>query len=87
MPRPTRWSTSTVWWASGQRPPLDVDARLASAKAGQTITYCFLDDDPVAVAQRLGPVLANRWERGGVEPLLAAPFYPVVAHEWDRYVP
>ena len=72
-----------VWSA----PAMDVDARLASAKAGQTITYCFLDDDPIATAQRLGPVLADRWERSGVEPLLAAPFYPVVPHEWDRYVP
>lgn len=72
-----------VWSASA----MDVDARLASAKAGQTITYCFLDDDPIATAQRLGPVLGNRWERSGVEPLLAAPFYPVVPHEWDRHVP
>ena len=28
-----------------------------------------------------------RWERAGIEPLLAAPFYPVVPYEWDRYVP
>jgi hypothetical protein len=54
---------------------------------GQTVTYCFLDDDPLATAERLGPVLTSRWDQGGVEPLLAAPFYPVVPHEWDRYVP
>jgi len=66
---------------------LDVDARLASAQVGQTITYCFLDDDPLATAERLGPVLTSRWGQGGVEPLLAAPFYVVVPHEWDRYVP
>ena len=72
-----------VWSA----PAMDVDARLASAKAGQTATYCFLDDDPVATAERLRPVLTQRWEQAGVEPLLAAPFYPVVPHEWDRYVP
>lgn len=72
-----------VWSA----PAMDVDARLASAKAGQTITYCFLDDDPVATAQRLRPALIARWEHGGVQPLLAAPFYPVVPHEWQRYVP
>lgn len=71
-------------WSAGS---LDVDARLASAQAGQTITYCFLDDDPLATAKRLGPVLTSRWSQGGVEPLLAAPFYPVVPHEWDRYVP
>jgi len=31
--------------------------------------------------------LAARWSGVAVEPLLAAPFYPVVPHEWDRYVP
>jgi len=72
-----------VWSA----PAMDVDARLASAKAGQTITYCFLDDDPVATAQRLRPALERRWSDDGAEPLLAAPFHPVVPHEWDRYVP
>lgn len=72
-----------VWSAT----PLDVDARLASAPAGQNITYCFLDDDPLSTAERLGPVLSSRWDRGGVEPLLAAPFYLVVPHQWDRYVP
>lgn len=66
---------------------LDVDERLASARAGQLLTYCFLDDDPVAVAERLRPVLADRWKRDNVEPLLAAPFYPVVPYQWDRYVP
>ena len=60
---------------------------MASAQAGQSITNCFLDDDPVATAERLQPVLAARWEHGRIEPLLAAPFYPVVPHQWDRYVP
>jgi hypothetical protein len=72
-----------VWSASA----LDVDARMASAQAGQTITYCFLDDDPVVTAERLRPVLETRWNDAAVEPLFAAPFYPVVPHEWDRYVP
>lgn len=72
-----------VWSATS----LSVDARLASAQAGQTISYCFLDDDPVVVAARLRPVLEKRWSDQGVEPLFAAPFYPVVPHEWDRYVP
>ncbi|HEX9833709.1 MAG TPA: hypothetical protein VGA66_11620 [Mycobacterium sp.] len=71
-----------VWSATS----LDVDAKLASAQGGQTITYCFLDDDPVATAERLRPALAARWEQGG-EPLLAAPFHLVVPYEWDRYVP
>ena len=71
-------------WSVASQP---VDARLASAPPGQLLTYCFLDDDPVATAERLAPVLANRWEQAGVEPLLAAPFHPVVPYEWDRYVP
>ncbi|MGH3640931.1 MAG: hypothetical protein ACRDUX_18080 [Mycobacterium sp.] len=66
---------------------LDVDPRLASAQAGQQLTYCFLDDDPVDTAARLRPVLEGRWGATGIEPLFAAPFHPVVPHEWDRYVP
>ena len=66
---------------------LSVDARLASAPAGQTISYLFLDEDPVAIAERLQPVLEKRWEADRIEPLLAAPFYPVVPHEWNRYLP
>jgi hypothetical protein len=72
-----------IWSATS----LDVDARLASAQGGQSITYCFLDDEPVATAERLRPVLATRWKQEGVEPLLAAPFHAVVPYEWDRYVP
>lgn len=72
-----------VWSVASQ----DVDARLASAPAGQLLTYCFLDDDPVAVADRLRPALEARWKRAAVEPLLAAPFYPIVPYQWDRYVP
>ncbi|WP_396930661.1 hypothetical protein [Mycolicibacterium sp.] len=63
--------------------PLDVDARLANAPTGQSLTYFFLDDDPVAVADRLQPMLAQRT----TEILLAAPFHTIVPHEWDRYVP
>ena len=72
-----------VWSATSQ----SVDARLASAPAGQTISYCFLDDDPVVTAERLCPVLEKRWSDDGVEPLLAAPFHIVVPYDWDRYVP
>ncbi|AKK30021.1 hypothetical protein [Mycobacterium sp. EPa45] len=62
---------------------LDVDAKLANAPSGQSLTYCFLDDDPVAVAERLQPALRQR----ATEVLLAAPFHTLVPHEWDRYVP
>jgi hypothetical protein len=72
-----------VWTAS----TLAVDAKMASAQAGQSITYCFLDHDPVAVAEQLRPELEKRWSDGVAEPLLAAPFHIVVPYEWDRYVP
>jgi hypothetical protein len=72
-----------VWSALSRQ----VDANLASAQANQSITYCFLDDDPIAVAERLRPVLAARWAEPGIEPLFAAPFFAVVPYEWDRYVP
>lgn len=72
-----------VWSATSQ----SVDARLASAPAGQTISYCFVDEDPVVVAERLRPVLEKRWTDDGIEPLFAAPFHALVPHEWDRYLP
>jgi hypothetical protein len=64
-----------------------VDANLASAQGNQSITYCFLDEDPVVTAERLRPALAARWAESDIEPLFAAPFYTVVPYEWDRYVP
>lgn len=72
-----------VWSALSR----EVDADLASAQGGQSITYCFVDDDPVATAERLRPVLKVRWAESGIEPLFAAPFFAVVPYEWDRYVP
>jgi hypothetical protein len=72
-----------VWSATSQ----SVDARLASAPAGQTISYCFVDEDPVVVAERLRPALEKRWHDDGIEPLFAAPFHALVPHEWDRYLP
>ena len=72
-----------VWSVSA----LDVGPGLASARPGQQLTYCFLDEDPVDTAARLRPALEKRWATTGVEPLFAAPFHPVIPYEWDRYVP
>lgn len=72
-----------IWSATS----LAVDASLASAPAGQILSYCFLDDEPAATAERLRPVLEKRWNDGVITPLFAAPFHPVVPYEWDRYVP
>ena len=71
------WSTTAI----------DVGPRLASAQAGQQLTYCFLDEDPVETAHRLQPVLEKRWSATDIEPLFAGPFHPVIPYEWDRYVP
>lgn len=51
------------------------------------VSYLFLDDDPVDVARRIRPRLEQRWSLSGNAPLLAAPFYSLVAYEWDRYLP
>jgi len=69
-------------WSAGSVP-----TGLSTAGSGQQITYCFLDDDPVETAARLRPVLEQRWRVAGIRPLLAAPFYTIVPHEWDRYLP
>jgi hypothetical protein len=71
------WSAVSVPVASG----------LSTAEVGQRISYCFLDDDPVATAERLRPVLARRWREHGVTPLLAGSFHTVVPHEWHRHLP
>lgn len=64
-----------------------VDRSTATAAPGQAMTLCFLDDDPVVVAQRLAPLLRERWQHSGVRGLLAAPFHVIVPYEWDRYLP
>ena len=62
-------------WPARGGPPQSRRPLFASAQAGQQITYCFLDDDPVDTAERLRPVLEKRWTSGAVEPLFAAPFH------------
>jgi hypothetical protein len=73
-----------VWWGGGR----SIGAPYATASnAGLQISYCFLDQEPVQVAQRLRPVLEKRWSRHSIEPLLAAPFHAIVPYEWDRFLP
>lgn len=69
-----------LWTAQAQASPystVDTDLQL---------TCCFLDDDPVAVARRLQPVLAQRWQQS-LQGLFAAPFFTVIPYQWDRYLP
>jgi hypothetical protein len=63
------------------------DSSYSSAGVGQQITYCFLDDDPVATAGRLRLVLEERWATSSATPVLAAPFHAVVPHDWQRFLP
>lgn len=76
-----------MWW--GDTLPLDpstdtADSRPMSTAQGVRITYCFLDDDPVATAPRIAEALHAP---GGNVPLLAAPFYPVVGPDYARHLP
>jgi hypothetical protein len=61
-----------AWWGTTQ---------------GRQITYCYLDDDPLTTAERLRPVLAQRWDAGQVVPRLAAPFLVPVDFDWGRHLP
>lgn len=72
-----------AWWYHGGKPPEPFDRDTT----GLQISYLSLDADPVATAQALQPVLADRWASGAVTGLLAAPFFIVVPFDWDRYLP
>jgi hypothetical protein len=72
-----------IWWHVGGRSP----APKFPDDAGTQVTYCFLDEDPIETAERLRPLLDQRWMTREVVPLLAAPFYTLVPFEWDRHLP
>jgi hypothetical protein len=73
-----------AWWGAAQ--PIEPPYTTRS-NAGLQITYCFLDDDPASTGERLRPVLAKRWARSGLQPLLAAPFHTLSPYQWNRFVP
>jgi hypothetical protein len=62
-------------------------SQFSGAAREQRITYLFLDGDVVETGQRLRPILLRRWEKLSVRPLLAAPFYSLIPHQWSRYLP
>jgi hypothetical protein len=73
-----------VWWAVGEQThPLFA----TTDNEGLQTTYCYLDDDPVEVANRIRPVLDARWASTDAVPLLAAPFYTVIPFDWARHLP
>ena len=72
-----------IWWFAGSA---DL-APYGDRSAGKQITYCYCDEDPVAVAGELGARMPARWASGAVKGLLAAPFYTIVPYEWGRHLP
>ena len=83
-----------AWWGTTVQPDAGVKSFAADAgsadfagDATQRLTYCFLDDEPVATAERLRPLLEKRWADTGATPLLAAPFHPVLGYDYDRFLP
>ena len=72
-----------VWWYHGNLAP----APYATDTRGMQVTYCYLDDDPVATAERLGEEVQRRWASGEVVGLLAAPFHTLVPFDWTRHLP
>jgi hypothetical protein len=72
-----------VWWYHGTRAPQP----FGGDANGLQITYCYLDDDPIAVAALLGEEMRRRWTSGEIEGLLAAPFFAIVPFEWARHLP
>jgi hypothetical protein len=73
-----------AWWAPTAS---GVPAEYTVAQPGDQLTYLFLDDDPVAVAARLQPVLQQRWADAGVVGLFAAPFFVAHADDLSRHLP
>lgn len=71
-----------IWWHHGtETEPYGAQGR------GRQITYCYLDEDPVAVAAQLGAEVQRRWASGSVQGLLAAPFYAITSFDWARRLP
>lgn len=59
------------------------DQRPLFTRAPVQITVCYLDEEPVMAAIRLGPLVADLVRTGSV--LLAAPFESLVRWDWDRF--
>jgi hypothetical protein len=72
-----------IWWYRGALAP----APYATDARDLHITYCYLDDDPVVTAGRLGEHMHRRWASGDVKGLLAAPFHTLAPFDWARHLP
>ncbi len=72
-----------IWWYHGSSDA----AGLGTDASGKQITFCYLDEDPVASTARLTEQMRQRWASGAVKGLLAAAFYTVVPFDWGRHLP
>jgi hypothetical protein len=61
--------------------------RPAFTKGEYRMTLCYLDEEPVAVGERLGPLMTGVAAGQPVRLLLAAPFESMVRWDWDRFGP
>jgi hypothetical protein len=73
------WSAAAIGTA--------ISSGASATAAPQRLAYCFLEDDPVAVARRIRPVLEQSRRDAGASSSFAAPFHLIVPHEWCRYLP
>jgi hypothetical protein len=73
-----------AWWGATAT---DVPEQYSIAQPGDQLTYLFLADDPVAVGERLRPVLEQRWADSGTPGLFAAPFHVAHADDLARHLP
>ncbi len=71
-------------WSYGTTPsirrPMFTDGRYR-------MTVCYLDDEPAAVGERLGPVLERAWRDAPSRLVLAAPYESMMIWDWDRFGP
>ncbi len=51
---------------------------------GLEVTVCYLDADPVELADPIGEHLVTHWAEGSMTPLLGAPFEVVQPWRWER---
>lgn len=72
-----------IWWFHGGQQPVPG----FRDNSGLQLSYCFLDQDPVEIAQGLRAPLERRWAEHAIKPLLAGPFHTLVPFEWSRYLP
>jgi len=57
----------------------------AWSMGSQRVTVCWLDDDPLEVAEAVRPLLRERWRDAPVRPVYAGPFETILPWGWDWF--